>query len=114
MGTNKQKIFNYQLNQMSHADYLKAGQVTVFSKSYCPFCPKAINVFKEMNISPKVYECDLGEVADGVENELKSKTKQNTFPQVFVGLNFVGGCDSTFAAKKNGGLETLLKQEGLA
>merc|ERR1712138_390804 len=86
---------------MSYTKYLKEGQVTIFSKSYCPFCTKTINLMKSKGIPHKVYQADLGEMPDAEFAELKQKTGQNTVPNVFFGNTHVGGNDDTQALAAN-------------
>nr|BAK00198.1 predicted protein [Hordeum vulgare subsp. vulgare] len=42
-----------------------SNRITIFSKSYCPYCMRAKGIFKDLNENPYVVELDLRE--DGRE-----------------------------------------------
>ncbi|KAI3432589.1 hypothetical protein D9Q98_004137 [Chlorella vulgaris] len=87
--------------------------VTVYSKTYCPYCAEVKSLFKKIGVEAKVLELD--NIADGssVQEALAQITGQRTVPQVFVGGQHVGGCDDTVAAYQGGKLKTLLEQAGV-
>ncbi|KAH9453219.1 hypothetical protein MJO28_013459 [Puccinia striiformis f. sp. tritici] len=70
---------------------IKNNVVVVYSKSYCPYCVKAVKTLKELGQSPIVIELD--EVSDGeAQHEyIKKKTGQRTVPAVFIKTKFIGG-----------------------
>lgn len=39
-------------------DVIKPNTVTVFSKTYCPYCTEAKQILSKYKIMPKVFECD--------------------------------------------------------
>ncbi|KAL4854754.1 Glutaredoxin [Chlorella vulgaris] len=85
-------------------DYVKmvneknsVNAVTVYSKTYCPYCAEVKSLFKKIGVEAKVLELD--NIADG--------------SSVFVGGQHVGGCDDTVAAYQGGKLKTLLEQAGV-
>ena len=66
--------------------------IIIHSKSGCPFCDKAKLFLESKNISYKEIHYDTSmENYEILKNELMTSTKQNTFPQIFVGDVFVGG-----------------------
>ena len=100
---------------MSYTKYLKEGQVTIFSKSYCPFCTKTINLMKSKGVAYKVYEADLGELPDADFAAMKQATGQNTVPNVFFGKTHVGGNDDTQSLAANGAKwQAMLAQNGFS
>lgn len=82
---------------MSYQKYLTEGQITVFSKSWCPFCTKVINTLKNKGVNFKVYHQDLNEMSSEEFNDLKAATNQTSVPNVFVGKTHLGGNDDTQA-----------------
>ena len=71
-------------------------------------------MFKSIGVQYKIYQCDLGDVSEKVVTDLKADSKQNTFPNVYVGGVHTQGCSETIALKNNGKLQTLLKEKGIA
>ncbi|KAG8459180.1 hypothetical protein KFE25_005691 [Diacronema lutheri] len=87
---------------------VKQNDVVVFSKSFCPFCAKTKNLFKEMNVNAKVLELDLMTDGDIYQSELLKMTGQKTVPNVFVKGAHIGGNDDTQKARASGKLAELL------
>ena len=86
--------------------------VVVYSKSWCPFCVRVKGLLLDLGTEAKVIELD--EVVEGaeVQDALLSITGVRTVPQVFVGGEFLGGCDDTEAAHRAGQLVPLLEAAG--
>lgn len=40
-------------------DTLSSNTVTVFSKTYCPYCDETKEILATYNITPKIFECDI-------------------------------------------------------
>lgn len=87
---------------------IQQNDVVVFSKSYCPFCLKTKNAFKDMGVDAKVLELDLMTDGDIYQSELLKMTSQKTVPNVFVKGKHLGGNDDTQKAKASGKLAELL------
>lgn len=79
--------------------------VKVYSKSYCPFCQRAIKMLEEKNIPFEVV--DITDDEDRMMT-LSAETDCNTVPQIFIGENFIGGCDELMALEERGELDKLL------
>ncbi len=73
---------------------IKEGKIIIFSLSYCPFCNKAKKDLISRNIPFQSFEFDKGELDDNFKKELQTKTNHFTFPNIFFGLQFIGGYDS--------------------
>lgn len=70
-------------------------QVYIFSKSYCSFCKKAIQIVKSYkNLKLTVVELDTTEDGEELHREIKRKTKHNTVPIVYIDEVFIGGYDT--------------------
>lgn len=89
--------------------------VVVFSKPFCPYCRKAMEVIRSVigeGLEPFVV--DLTEIRDGwkVQDTLHTLTGRRTVPNVFIGARSVGGGDETVELFKEGKLRNLLQEAG--
>ena len=84
--------------------------VVIYSKSWCPFCSQAKQVFD--GLGQEYFALELDEIEEGadVQDALMGMTGVRTVPQVFVGGEFVGGCDDTKAALAGGTLQKLVSK----
>ncbi|KAF7090218.1 hypothetical protein CFC21_093007 [Triticum aestivum] len=85
-----------------------SNRITIFSKSYCPYCMRAKRIFKDLNEDPYVVELDLREDGREIQGVLLDLVGRNTVPQVFVYGHHVGGSDDTKTALSDGQLQKLL------
>jgi glutaredoxin 3 len=88
--------------------------IVIFSKSYCPYCKRAKNVFKDLEETPFVVELDQREDGAQIQDALSELVKRRTVPQVFIDGEHIGGSDDTVEAYRSGRLKKLLgsKQSG--
>uniref|UniRef100_A0A669B005 Thioredoxin reductase 3 n=1 Tax=Oreochromis niloticus TaxID=8128 RepID=A0A669B005_ORENI len=89
-------------------ELIDSNQVIVFSKSYCPFCVKVKDLFKELKVECNVVELDLMDNGTSYQEMLLEMTGQKTVPNVFINKKHIGGCDKTLQAHKDGSLQQLL------
>jgi len=82
----------------------------MYIKDGCPFCDRARDfVLSELKTS--LHLINITDQPD-VHNVIKKETGQNTVPAVYLGDEFVGGCDDLLSLKESGELETrILKEE---
>ncbi|HYC54759.1 MAG TPA: glutaredoxin domain-containing protein [Candidatus Binatia bacterium] len=79
--------------------------VTVYTLKGCPFCIRVTRLFESKNVP---YE-ERDVTWDSQErSRVKGETGHPTFPQVFIGEKFVGGCDEVYMLERNGRLDSLL------
>jgi thioredoxin reductase (NADPH) len=87
--------------------------VVVFSKPYCPYCKRAIEVLRMESVKdpPFLLVVDLTATANmgAVQDTLKKMTGRRTVPNVFVGGTSIGGGDETTALHQTGKLLSLLQ-----
>lgn len=85
---------------------LAKNTVTVFSKSWCPYCTRVKGLFGSLNLTVPYEEVELDKRADGaaLESELREMTKSTSVPKVFIKDKFIGGCDDAHALHKAGKL----------
>ncbi|PWN48493.1 putative GRX1-glutaredoxin [Violaceomyces palustris] len=85
--------------------------VTIFSKTYCPYCTKAKGVIGSLGLdSSKVGLIELDTREDGgeIQSYLAEKTGQRTVPNIFINGNHLGGCDDILKAQASGNLQKLI------
>ncbi|MEX0619476.1 MAG: cysteine synthase A [Pseudohongiellaceae bacterium] len=89
--------------------------ITMFALEWCEFCWSVRKVFKAYDIS--FQSVDLDSVAYQEDNRgtklrtaLRSRTGVNTFPQIFINGEFIGGCTELFDSCKDGSLFKKLQQ----
>ncbi|CAK8539937.1 unnamed protein product [Lathyrus sativus] len=86
-----------------------SNRITIFSKSYCPYCLRSKRLFAELNEKPFVVELDLRDDGYEIQGVLLDLIGRRTVPQVFVYGKHIGGSDDLSAAVQSGELQKLLK-----
>jgi glutaredoxin 3 len=80
-------------------------EVVVYTLRACPFCSRALALLRSRGASPR--EVDV--TTDPAQRRrVMGETGHPTFPQIFIGGEFVGGCDDLVALDRAGGLDKLL------
>ncbi|KAB2064582.1 hypothetical protein ERO13_A09G027900v2 [Gossypium hirsutum] len=93
-------------------DIISTNTVVVFSKSYCPFCVDVKQLLQKLGASFKAIELDKESDGADIQAALAEWTGQRTVPNVFIGGNHIGGCDSTTGLHNQGKLVPLLTEAG--
>ncbi|XP_026321406.1 glutaredoxin-C4-like [Hyposmocoma kahamanoa] len=89
-------------------DAVSQEKVVVFSKSYCPYCHMAKEVFQKVKQPIKVYELDQLDDGSAIQDQLVSVTGFRTVPQVFINGNCIGGGTDVKALYDSGKLGSML------
>ncbi|KAF9373713.1 hypothetical protein CPB97_000362 [Podila verticillata] len=89
-------------------DIIANNAVVVFSKSYCPYCTKAKNLLRSLDIAFYVMELDNVENGAAIQAYLLELTGQRTVPNIFISQKHIGGCDDLHKLEKNGQLKALI------
>ncbi|KAJ0174620.1 hypothetical protein K1T71_009728 [Dendrolimus kikuchii] len=89
-------------------DAISQDKVVVFSKSYCPYCTLAKEVFRKVKQPIKVYELDERDDGNQIQDNLAQVTGFRTVPQVFINGKCVGGGSDVKALHESGQLEPML------
>jgi glutaredoxin len=76
-------------------------QVTIYSKSDCPYCEKIKTVFQLLEV--QFVEYKLGEDFTR-ENFIQEFGEGSTFPRVVIGDNLIGGASETISYLKENNL----------
>ncbi len=96
---------------------IKMKPALMFATTTCPFCEKARKEIRSMGAVMSEFDFDEEEDGMAVKAELIGITGQTSVPQVFIGGEFVGGCNDggmggVVPLKNSGKLEELLIKSG--
>ncbi|XP_056270880.1 glutaredoxin 2 isoform X1 [Pseudoliparis swirei] len=84
--------------------------VVIFSKTTCPYCKMAKNVFNEIGATYKAVELDEHNDGRGVQEALAQITGARTVPRVFINGKCIGGGSDTKQLYQQGKLLPLIEQ----
>jgi len=92
--------------------------VIMFTLSWCSYCHAVKNLLDNLRVPYHTVELDSGIYLDTqlhqrMRAELKQLSGSRTLPQVFVGLDNIGGYTETQAALRAGRLQKLLGNKGV-
>jgi glutaredoxin 3 len=80
--------------------------VTIYTKTWCPYCMAAKDLLEQKGIAFK--EIEITGKPD-LRDEMLAKAKgRSSVPQIFIGERHVGGCDDLYALDRKGELDKLL------
>lgn len=83
------------------------ADVIIYTRDGCPYCVRA----KALLDSKGAAYRELNASRDpAVREEMMERSGRNTFPQVFVNGQHLGGCDDIHALDAKGKLDPLLSQ----
>ncbi|XP_024381218.1 glutaredoxin isoform X2 [Physcomitrium patens] len=91
-------------------ELIEQNPLIVFSKSKCPFCKTVKELFKSLEVEPRVVEIDLEKDGGAIQKALFQTSKQLTVPNVFIGGEHIGGNDAVKALHSKGELVVKLKK----
>ncbi|KAJ7970815.1 Glutaredoxin family protein [Quillaja saponaria] len=94
-------------------EIVSSNGAVVFSKKYCPFCVDVKQLLTQLGANFKAIELDNESDGTDIQSALAEWTGQRTVPNVFIGGNHIGGCDTTLALHKDGKLLPLLTAAGV-
>jgi glutaredoxin 3 len=86
------------------ANQLKQAKIVIFSKTYCPYCIKVKELFKNLQQEYQAIELDTINNGQEIQDYLYTLTKQRTVPSVFINQKHVGGCDDVHELHRKGKL----------
>ncbi|XP_047535442.1 glutaredoxin-C4-like [Vanessa atalanta] len=102
------KMANSAEIQQFIKDAISKEKVVVFSKSYCPYCKLAKDVFSKVKQPITVYELDERDDGSSIQENLVQITGFRTVPQVFINGTCVGGGSDVKSLYESGKLEPML------
>ncbi|XP_015512727.2 uncharacterized protein [Neodiprion pinetum] len=83
-------------------------QVIIFSKTYCPYCETAKNIFDDLDQPYTVLELDKRADGEDIQEIMGTITGGTSVPRVFVNGVFIGGGDDVKRLYESGELEEML------
>ena len=93
--------------------YIDPDSICIFSKTTCSFCHKAIGLLNNYNVNVQLIELD--KITEGaiLSQELFTRTKQKTVPNIFIFGKHIGGFSELNNLHNQGILSTLINQKSL-
>jgi cysteine synthase A len=90
-------------------------RVVMFALEWCEFCWSVRKVLAKYQIPYRSVDLDSVAYQDDnrggkIREALRAKTGWNTFPQIFIGGEFIGGCTDLFDSLKEGSLAERLQR----
>jgi cysteine synthase A len=90
-------------------------RVVMFALEWCEFCWSVRKVLAKYQIPYRSVDLDSVAYQDDnrggkIREALRAKTGWNTFPQIFIGGEFIGGCTDLFDSLKEGSLAEQLQR----
>ena len=89
---------------------IKDNPILILSKSYCPYCIRAIRLFQshrvilDHHLPIKIIQLDEESWGSEMQREAAKVTGRRTVPNIWIKGENVGGCDDVVAMDKHGGL----------
>jgi glutaredoxin 3 len=80
--------------------------VTIYTKSWCPYCSAAKELLSQKSVA--FDEIEISGNATEREVMVRRAGGRSTVPQIFIGERHVGGCDDLYALDRRGELDKLL------
>jgi glutaredoxin 3 len=82
------------------------AKVTIYTKPFCPYCSRALALLRKKGAD--ITEIEAAFDPAKKEEMIARSNGGRTFPQIFIGERYVGGCDDLHALDAKGGLDPLL------
>lgn len=83
------------------------SQVTIYTKPYCPFCVRAIELLEAKGVAFDEIEAAFDPARR--QEMIQRAGGRATFPQIFISGRHIGGCDDMMALERAGKLDPLLQ-----
>ena len=94
--------------------YINPGKVFIFSTSNCPYCTQAKKLLSSFEIKYSSVEVDTELRSDkDFINTLKTHSKIDTYPKIYIGIKCIGGYTDLNKLSSNMKLFSMLKAEGV-
>tara|TARA_B110000967_G_scaffold105103_1_gene107819 strand:+ start:2837 stop:3187 length:351 start_codon:yes stop_codon:yes gene_type:complete len=89
--------------------YVDPRGITVFSKTTCPYCVKAIQLLNDYQVGLQIYELDNISNGQQIAIYLKKQTGRSTVPNIFVYGKNIGGYEELKRMANSGELSSIIK-----
>mmetsp|Transcript_24339 Transcript_24339/g.57300 ORF Transcript_24339/g.57300 Transcript_24339/m.57300 type:complete len:234 (-) Transcript_24339:2220-2921(-) len=95
--------------------FVSENPVAMFSFTSCPFCRRAKDLLDEKGVKYEVLELDEmeGNAGNEIRANLGRKTGRTSVPSIFIGGNYIGGCNDgpgLLPLEESGELDLLLRE----
>jgi glutaredoxin 3 len=84
------------------------ADVTIYTRDFCGYCTRALALLRSKDV--EFTEIDAGNDFEKRREMIQRSGGRNTFPQIFINGEHVGGSDDLFALDARGGLDPLLER----
>jgi glutaredoxin 3 len=91
--------------KQTHCRQSAMSQVTIYTKPYCPFCIRAVELLETKGVAFDEIEAAFD---PDKRQEMIQRSGRATFPQIFIGEDHIGGCVDMLALDRDGKLDALL------
>lgn len=82
------------------------SQVTIYTKPYCPYCIRAVDLLERKGIP--FTEIEAAFDPEKRAEMVRKSGGRSTFPQIFVGDRHIGDSDYLMGLEREGRLESVL------
>ena len=82
------------------------ADIDIYTIRYCPYCQDAKELLSRKGVV--FHEIDASGDRDIRRKMIERANGRSTFPQIFIGMTHVGGCDDLYALDEAGELDPLL------
>ena len=94
-------------------DVISSSKVLIYSKTWCPYCDQAKQIFASAQVEFVAQELDKLSDGDNMQKALHEITGQKTVPNIFIAGQHIGGCSDLQAKIKSGVVFDLLEKAGI-
>ncbi|ETV98684.1 glutaredoxin [Aphanomyces invadans] len=92
---------------------INTNGVTIFSKTYCPYCDMAKKTLTSVGAQFEVIELNKRPDGDAIQSVLEELTGRDTVPNVFIKTTTIGGGTDVAKLHRDGKLVQMLKEAGV-
>jgi glutaredoxin 3 len=84
------------------------AKIDIYTVRYCPYCQDAKELLLRKGVS--YHEIDVTGKRDVRKEMIQRAHGRSTYPQIFIGLTHVGGCNDLYALEESGRLDSMLAE----
>ncbi|XP_037907052.1 glutaredoxin-C4-like isoform X2 [Hermetia illucens] len=91
-------------------DLINSDVVVIFSKSQCPYCYMAKDVFRKLRQPYTAIELDQRRDGEEIQEVLRKMTGAKSVPRIFINGRFIGGANDIKDLYETGKLRRILNK----
>eukprot|EP00483_Globobulimina_turgida_P003658 UN03664 len=102
---------NVQTSKQEANEFIKSGDIVMFSKTSCGFCVMAKSILSKYSNDYNVME--LNKIQNGyeIQDYLYTCTGSSTVPQIFIHQKYVGGCKDILRLHSDDELQQIIDND---